>query len=96
MVATPDASATPADAPLTTDAATQVTFDARDSNAPASSFARPTDDLEVPGPHRRRRRSPGPHERNIPGVLKDGSANDSDGNPWPLEEARLTEYALTD
>ena len=37
VTATPAAPATPADAPATTDAATQVTFGARDSDAPLPS-----------------------------------------------------------
>ena len=83
----------PADAVLTADASTQATVDAHDLDAPYLLNDFLADDTAGADKPRRRRRSPGPHERRLPDVPEDTSASDREGNPWPRDDARSSDYA---
>ena len=90
------AQAPPVDAAVTADASTEVTVGAHNFGAPPLLTDFLACDPAATDKSRRRRRSPGPHERRLHGVPEDTSTSDYDGNPWPSEDARSSDCAFTD
>ena len=93
IAAAPDLATQPPteDAAVTADVPTDATVDAYHCGAPPQRTDFLASEPAATDKPLRRRRSPGPHERRMPGVPADSSTSDCDGNPRPSDDARSTD-----